>query len=295
MTSNKEFFKEFFDFFNNPNVVTTSYVNDLGVKNSTESFSSYNNINTADLLEAVVVCLVQKGIKSFESKAKEIIKQNGLKALKNEFEKISRNIQDSTKDIAYEEKIDEEKLSNLKYLMNEEDWAEWNESKKYWIKKSRLNKVIKKAIEKGLQTIRISYYDFLKRYSHLYIKSTFLIDKEFMRKFGEEIFDYLLRNDIVDGRFSDFKSFAKGEHFEGHLIFNQPSTLGTFIRVLKEKKLLITGGNYWQYVTINACKIKLGKKTEYSASYMSKTFYKHRNKKVENMLDEIMARFKKME
>lgn len=285
MKNSMYFFDDTFNFFNTSEIEVNKYVDDLDSINKEESFVTYNGINTPEMLTAVILCLFRSGIGLFDSTAKKIIQEKGLKALKIEIEETAINLEKALNNTTYKRKNHTVvKKSELKEQMAEEDWEEWNLAFENLISEKKLNNIIVRAKQEGINLVKKSYYEFVKKYSHLYIKSTFLIDKAFMKEYGKNIYDDLIRENLLDAKYDQFKDFAKGIFFKGSLVFNQPSTLGTFIRILKENGLLKTGGNYWLYVTEEACDIVFEKKGEFSSAYMRKLQKTHRNKKVKNIL-----------
>lgn len=278
-------FQDTLNFFNTGEIEINKYIDDLDPTKKEESFVTYNGINTPEMLEAVSLCLFRSGISLFDAKAKKIIKEKGLKALKNEIEEIASSLERTLNNTTYiRKKSTNIKKSEIKDLMSEEDWKEWNMSLENFISEKKLNSIIVKAKQAGIKLVKKSYYEFVKKYSSLYIKSIFIVERGFYSKFSNEIYYELTTQKLMFGSKEDFDDFNKGNSLNCQLLFNQPSTLGTYIRILKENGLLKTGGNYWLYVTEDACHIVSGKKGQYSSEYMRKLQKTHRNIKVKNIL-----------
>ena len=89
-------------------------------------------------------------------------------------------------------------------------------------------------------------------------KAEFLVDQEFMRESGLELYNALIDSGEMNANFEDFQALCKGGIPQEKIKFKQNSSLTTFITALSDRGVLSTKKHYWTYLANDSCELFTG-------------------------------------
>jgi hypothetical protein len=142
--------------------------------------------------------------------------------------------------------------------MNLQDYLEWKSAVKEGVATPALLTAFNSAVEKVISDFPNRAKELMREFSSELNKAEFLVDKEFMREYGLDLYKALIDSGEMKGKFEDFQVVCKGAIPKEKIQFKQNSSLTTFINGLSDLSVLSTKKHYWTYLANDACKLFTG-------------------------------------
>jgi len=255
MTSTKELFKELIEFCQNCVIQERQYVHDDGDQDPERLIrASLNGLYSAETLKIHIDCLFQRGFTRFKSKARHILKDEGIGKLQAKMYSMSGELTGlcvsvEPKTISYPSIS----FMEIKEGLNSQDYEVWKNSILRGDSTLELTNAYNIFLDEAINNLPGRSKELILEFSHELKKIEFKVDSNFLRDHGKKIYDELIESGEMEANIEDFLSFCKGEKPLEKVKFKHASGLGTFIKLLKDNKVLKTGRFFWSFLADYAC------------------------------------------
>jgi hypothetical protein len=207
----------------------------------------------------VVDCLFQRGFTNFKQQAKRILKEDGVQKLSSTMTYMAGELSTifkkrNTKSVL----LDSISFSDMQSQMNSQDYLVWKSAVKEGVATPALLTAFNSAVEKVISNFPNRSKELMREFSSELNKAEFLVDQEFMRESGLELYNALIDSGEMKAKFEDFQALCKGAIPQVKIKFKQNSSLTTFITVLSDRGVLSTKKHYWTYLANDACELFTG-------------------------------------
>ena len=259
MINTEQIFKELTAFMAELKIEERQYIDDETVVKNKFISSALNGLYTEHAIEVVVDCLFQRGFTNFKPHAKRILKEEGLQKLNSTMsfmagELHTINKKGKSKFIL----LDAISFSEMQPQLNSQDYIDWKTAVKDGVATPALVAAFNSAVEKVISNFLDRSKEMIREFSSELKKAEFLVDQEFMRESGLELYNALIDSGEVKGKFEDFQALCKGANPQVKIKFKQNSSLTTFITALSDRGVLSTKKHYWTYLANDACELFTG-------------------------------------
>lgn len=256
MINTELIFKEFSAFIEKLEIEERQFIDDETSVTSKFITSSLNGLHTKDAIEVVVDCLFQRGFTNFKQQAKRILKEERPQKLTSTMSYMQGELSTifkkrNTKSVL----LDSISFSDMQSQMNSQDYLEWKNAIKDGVATPVLITTFNSAVEKVISNFPNRSKELMREFSSELNKAEFLVDQEFMRESGLELYNALIDSGEMKAKFEDFQALCKGAIPQVKIKFKQNSSLTTFITVLSDRGVLFTKKHYWTYLANDACEL----------------------------------------
>lgn len=256
MINTELIFKEFSTFIEKLEIEERQFIDDETSGSNKFVTAALNGLHTEDAIQVVVDCLFQRGFTNFKQQAKRILKEDGVQKLSSIMSYMAGELSSifkkrNTKSVL----LDSISFSDMQSQMNSQDYLEWKSAVKEGVATPALLTAFNSAVEKVISNFPDRAKELVREFSSELNKAEFLVDKEFMREFGLDLYNALIDSGEMKGKFEDFQVVCKGAIPTEKVQFKQNSSLTTFINALSDLSVLSTKKHYWTYLANDACEL----------------------------------------
>lgn len=259
MINTEQLFKEFSAFIQKLEIEERQFIDDETSVTSKFITSSLNGLYTEDAVQVVVECLFQRGFTNFKQQAKRILKEDGPQKLTSNMSYMAGELHAIYKKGKIKSNLlDSISFSEMQTQLNLQDYQEWKTAVKDGAATPTLITAFNSAVEKVINNFPNRAKELIREFSSELNNVEFLVDQEFMREYGLELYNALIDSGEIKGKFEDFQALCKGAIPKEKIKFKQNSSLTTFITSLKDRDVLTAKKHYWTYLANDACKLFTG-------------------------------------
>jgi hypothetical protein len=259
MINTEQIFKEFSAFIEKLEIEERQFIDDEISGSTKYVTAALNGLNTVDAVEVVVECLFQRGFTNFKHQAKRILKEDGVQKLSSTMSYMAGELSTIFKKGNIKSVLlDTISFSDIQSQLNSQDYLEWKSAVKEGVATPALLTAFNSAVEKVISNFPNRTKELMREFSSELNKAEFLVDKEFMREYGLDLYNALIDSGEMKGKFEDFQVVCNGAIPKEKIQFKQNSSLTTFINALSDLSVLSTKKHYWTYLANDACKLFTG-------------------------------------
>lgn len=259
MINTEQIFKELAAFMEKLELEERQFIDDETSVSSKFITSSLNGLHSEDAVQVVVDCLFQRGFTNFKQHAKRILKEEGQQKLTSTMAYMAGELNTIYKKGKMKSVLmDSISFSEMQTQLNSQDYIEWKTAVKDGVTTPALVASFNSAVEKVIRNFPDRSKELIREFSSELNKAEFLVDQEFMRESGLELYNALIDSGELKGKFEDFQAFCKGAIPQVKIKFKQNSSLTTFITALSDRGVLTTKKHYWTYLANVACELFTG-------------------------------------
>jgi hypothetical protein len=154
--------------------------------------------------------------------------------------------------------LDSISFNEMQTQLNSQDYIEWKTAVSDGVATPVLMTAFNSAVENVISNFPDRSKELIREFSSELNKAEFLVDQEFMRESGLELYNALIDSGEMNANFEDFQALCKGGIPKEKIKFKQNSSLTTFITALSDKGVLSTKKHYWTYLANDACELFTG-------------------------------------
>ena len=259
MINTEQIFKELSAFIEKLEIEERQFIDDETSVVSKFITSSLNGLHSEDAVQVVVDCLFQRGFTNFKQHAKRILKEEGPQKLTSAMSYMAGELnaifkRGKMKSIS----VDSISFSEMQTQLNSQDYIEWKTAVTNGVATPVLMTAFNSAVENVISNFPDRSKELIREFSTELNKAEFLVDQEFMRESGLELYKALIDSGEMNANFEDFQALCKGGIPQEKIKFKQNSSLTTFITALSDKGVLSTKKHYWTYLANDACELFAG-------------------------------------
>ena len=259
MINTEQIFKEFSAFIEKLEIEEREFIDDETSVTSKFIISSLNGLHTEDAIQVVIDCLFQRGFTNFKQHAKRILKEEGPQKLTSTMSYMAGELNTIFKKGRMKSVLlDSISFSEMQTQLNSQDYIEWKTAVTDGATTPILMTAFNSALENVISNFPNRSKELIREYSSELNKAEFLVDQEFMRESGLELYNALIDSGEMKAKFEDFQALCKGVIPQEKIKFKQNSSLTTFITALSDKGVLSTKKQYWTYLANDACELFTG-------------------------------------
>ena len=155
--------------------------------------------------------------------------------------------------------LDSISFSEMQTQLNSQDYIEWKTAVTEGVATPVLMTAFNSAVENVISNFPDRSKELIREFSSELNKAEFVVDPEFMRDYGLELYNALIDSGEMNANFEDFQALCKGGIPQEKIKFKQNSSLTTFIIALSDRGVLTTKKHYWTYLANDACELFTGK------------------------------------
>lgn len=259
MINTEQIFKEFSAFIEKLEIEERQFIDDETSVTSKFITSSLNGLHSLDAVQVVVDCLFQRGFTNFKQHAKRILKEEGPQKLTSAMSYMAGELNAIFKKGKMTSVLlDSISFSEMQSQLNSQDYIEWKTAVKDGVATPALVAAFNSAVEKVVSNFPDRSKELIREFSSELNKAEFLVDQEFMRESGLELYNALIDSGEMKANFEDFQALCKGGNPQVKIKFKQNSSLTTFLNALRDRNILTTKKHYWTYLANDACELFTG-------------------------------------
>lgn len=259
MINTEQIFKEFSAFIEKLEIEERQFIDDETSVRSKFITSSLNGLQTEDAVQVVIDCLFQRGFTNFKQHAKRILKEEGPQKLTSTMSYMAGELNSIFKKGKMKSVLlDSISFNEMQTQLNSQDYIEWKTAVTDGVATPALITAFNSAVENVISNFPGRSKELIREYSSELNKAEFLVDQEFMRESGLELYKALIDSGEMNANFEDFQALCKGGIPQEKIKFKQNSSLTTFITALSDKGVLSTKKHYWTYLANDACELFAG-------------------------------------
>ncbi|MBM3911073.1 MAG: hypothetical protein FJ356_05435 [Thaumarchaeota archaeon] len=259
MINTEQIFKELIAFIEKPRIEERQYVDDETSVINRFITSSINGHHTVHAIEVVVDCLFQRGFTNFKQQAKRILKEKGQQKLTSAMSYMAGELHTIFKRCNMMPILmDSVYFSEMQIMLNSQDYIEWKTAVTDGVTTPVLVTAFSTAVKNVISNFPDRSKELIREFSSELNKAEFLVNQEFMRESGLELYNALIDSGEMNANFEDFQALCKGGIPQEKIKFKQNSSLTTFITALSDKGVLSTKKHYWTYLANDACELFTG-------------------------------------
>lgn len=290
MINTEQIFKELTAFMAELKIEERQYIDDETSAKSKFITSALNGLHTEHAIEVIVDCLFQRGFTNFKPHAKRILKEEGLQKLNSTMSFMAGELhtiykKGKTKFIL----LDAISFSEMQTQLNSQDYIDWKTAVKDGVATPALVAAFNSAVEKVISNFPDRSKELIREFSSQLNKAEFLVDQEFMRDYGLELYNALIDSGEMKANLEDFQALCKGAVPQVKIKFKKASSLGMFIKELENLKLVKLKRNHWTFLAKDACE-EFSK--EFKAGNLISNFKASKNPNISKVFEKIHHKFK---
>lgn len=289
MINTELIFKEFSAFIEKLEIEERQFIDDETSGSTKFVTAALNGLHTEDAIEVVVDCLFQRGFTNFKQQAKRILREDGVQKLAGTMTYMAGELSTifkkrNTKSVL----LDSISFSDMQSQMNSQDYLEWKRAVKEGVATPALLTAFNSAVEKVISNFPNRSKELMREFSSELNKVEFLVDKEFMRVYGLDLYNALVDSGELRANFNDFQSMCRGEKPIEKVKFKKASSLGMFIKELEKRSLIKLKRNYWNFLANDACEEF---SREFKVEHLRSNFQASKNPNVSMAFEKIHHKF----
>jgi hypothetical protein len=173
--------------------------------------------------------------------------------------------------------------------LNSQDYLDWKSAVTEGVATPALLTAFNSAVEKVISNFPDRAKELVREFSSELSKAEFLVDKEFMRVHGLDLYNALIDSGELKANFDDFQSMCRGEKPIEKVKFKKASSLGMFIKELESLSLIKIKRNYWDFLANQACE-EFSK--EFKVEHLRSNLQASKNPNVSRVFEKIRHKFK---
>lgn len=259
MINTEQIFKELSAFIEKLEIEERQFIDDETSVTSKFITSSLNGLHTEVAVQVVIDCLFQRGFTNFKQHAKRILKEEGPQKLTSTMSYMAGELNAIFKKGKMKSVLlDSIAFSEMQTQLNSQDYIEWKTAVTDGVATPVLVTAFNSAVEKLISNFPDRSKELIREFSSELNKAEFLVDQEFMRESGLELYNALIDSGEMNANFEDFQALCKGGIPHEKIKFKQNSSLTTFITALSDRGVLSTKKHYWTYLANDACELFTG-------------------------------------
>ena len=259
MINTEQIFKELSAFIEKLEIEERQFIDDETSVVSKFITSSLNGLHSEDAVHVVVDCLFQRGFTNFKQHAKRILKEEGPQKLTSTMSYMAGELNAIFKKGRMKSVLlDSISFSEMEAQLNSQDYQEWKTAVSDGVATPVLMTAFNSAVENVISNFPDRSKELIREFSSELNKAEFLVDQEFMRESGLELYKALIDSGEMNANFEDFQALCKGGIPQEKIKFKQNSSLTTFITALSDRGVLSTKKHYWTYLANDACELFTG-------------------------------------
>jgi hypothetical protein len=290
MINTEQIFKELTAIMAELKIEERQYIDDETSVTSKFITSALNGLHTEHAIEVIVDCLFQRGFTNFKPHAKRILKEEGLQKLNSTMSFMAGELHTihkkcKTKSIL----LDAISFSEMQSQLDLQDYLEWKNAIKDGVATPVLITTFNSAVEKVISNFPDRSKELIREFSSQLNKAEFLVDQEFMRDYGLELYNALIDSGEMKANLEDFQALCKGAIPQVKIKFKKASSLGMFIKELENLKLVKLKRNHWTFLANDACE-EFSK--EFKAGNLISNFKASKNPNISKVFEKIHHKFK---
>jgi len=282
MINTKQIFKEFSSFIEKLEIEERQFIDDENSLSNKFITSALNGLHTEEAVKIAVDCLFQRGFNNFKQHAKQIIKEDGISKLNTTMSFMAGELITIFKNVKIRSiPFAPISFSEMQTQLNSQDYLDWKSAVKDGVTTPTLMNTFNSVVEKTITNFPERAKELILEFSSELNKAKFMVNKDFMRMHGLDLFNELIASGEMKGKYEDFQSMCKGEIPKEKILFKQKSSISTFV---KELKPMTTSHNYWKFLANDACELFTEK---CDADSLRKNQNKNKNNKVLSAFENI--------
>ena len=259
MINTEQIFKEFSAFIEKLELEERQFIDDENSISTKFITSALNGLHTEDAVQVVVDCLFQRGFTNFKQQAKRILKEEGPQKLTSTMSYMAGELNAIFKKGKMKSVLlDSISFNEMQTQLNSQDYIEWKTAVTEGVPTPVLMNAFNSAVENVISNFPDRSNELIREFSSELNKAEFLVDQEFMRESGLDLYNALIDSGEMKCNFEDFQSLCKGHIPKEKIQFKQNSSIATFITALNDRSLLTTKKHYWTYLANDACELYTG-------------------------------------
>jgi hypothetical protein len=275
MINTKQIFKEFSSFIEKLEIEERQFIDDENSVSNKFITSALSGLHKEEAVKVVVECLFQRGFNNFKQHAKQIIKEDGISKLNTTMSFMAGELITIFKNVKIRSiPFAPISFSEMQTQLNSQDYLDWKSAVKDGVTTPTLMNTFNSVVEKTITNFPERAKELILEFSSELYKAKFMVNNDFMRMHGLDLFNELIASGEMKGKYEDFQSMCKGEIPKEKILFKQKSSISTFV---KELKPMTTSHNYWKFLANDACELFTEK---CDADSLRKNQNKNKNNKV---------------
>jgi hypothetical protein len=289
MINTEQIFKELSAFIEKLEIEERQFIDDETSVASKFITSSLNGLHSEDAVHVVVDCLFQRGFTNFKQHAKRILKEEGPQKLTSTMSYMAGELNAIFKKGKLKSVLlDSISFNEMQTQLNSQDYIEWKTAVTEGVATPVLMTAFNSAVENVISNFPDRSKELIREFSLELNKAEFLVDPEFMRDYGLELYNTLIDSGEMKANFEDFQSMCKGENPIEKVKFKKASSLGMFIKELEKRSLIKLKRNYWDFLANNACE-EFSK--EFKVKHLTSNLQASKNPNVSMAFEKIHHKF----
>lgn len=254
MINTEQIFKEFSAFIEKLEIEERQFIDDETSVVSKFITSSINGLHSEDAVHVVVDCLFQRGFTNFKQHAKRILKEEGPQKLTSTMSYMAGELHTIFKKGKMKSVlIDSISFSEMQTQLNSQDYIDWKNAVTVGVATPALVAAFNSAVENVISNFPDRSKELIREFSSELNKAEFLVDQEFMRESGLELYNALIDSGEMQANFEDFQLMCRGITPIEKVKFKKASSLNMFIKELDNLSLIKLKRNYWNFLANDAC------------------------------------------
>ena len=290
MINTEQIFKELSAFIEKLEIEERQFIDDETSVTSKFITSSLNGLHTEVAVQVVIDCLFQRGFTNFKQHAKRILKEEGPKKLTSTMSYMAGELNAIFKKGKMKSVLlDSISFSEMQTQLNSQDYIEWKTAVTDGATTPVLMTAFNSAVEKLISNFPDRSKELIREFASEMNKAEFLVDQEFMRESGLELYNALIDSGEMRANFEDFQLMCSGSKPIEKVKFKKASSLGMFIKELENLSLIKLKRNYWNFFAKDACE-EFSK--EFKFKNLRSNFQASKNPNVSMAFEKIHHKFK---
>jgi hypothetical protein len=290
MINTEQIFKELITFIEKLEIEELQFIDDETSESIKFVTASLNGLHTENAIEVVIDCFFQRGFTNFKHQAKRILREDGVQKLSSTMTYMAGELSTIFKKGKIKSVLqDPISFSDMQSQMNSQNYLEWKSAVKEGVATPVLLSALNSAVEKVISNFPDRSKELVREFSSELNKIEFLVDKEFMRVHGLDLYNALVDSGELRANFDDFQSMCRGEMPIEKVKFKKASSLGMFIKELDSLSLIKIKRNYWDFLANKACE-EFSK--EFKVEHLRSNLQASKNPNVSRVFEKIRHKFK---
>jgi hypothetical protein len=254
MIKTEQIFKDLIAFIEKPRIEERQYFDDETSVINEFITSSINGHHSVHAIEVVIDCLFQRGFTNFKQQAKRILKEEGPQKLASTMSYMAGELNAIfKKGNMMPILMDSISFSEMEAQLNSQDYQEWKTAVSDGVATPVLMTAFNSAVENVISNFPDRSKELIREFASEMNKAEFLVDQEFMRESGLELYNALIDSGEMQANFDDFQLMCRGITPIEKVKFKKASSLNMFIKELDNLSLIKLKRNYWNFLANDAC------------------------------------------
>jgi hypothetical protein len=254
MINTEQIFKELSAFIEKLEIEERQFIDDETSVVSKFITSSLNGLHSENAIHVVVDCLFQRGFTNFKQHAKRILKEEGPQKLTSTMSYMAGELNAIFKKGRMKSVLlDSISFNEMQTQLNSQDYIDWKNAVKDGVATPALVAAFNSAVANVVSNFPDRSKELIREFSSEMNKLDFLVDQEFMRESGLELYNALIDSGEIKANFEDFQLMCRGKIPIEKVKFKKASSLQMLIKELDNLSLIKLKRNYWNFFAKDAC------------------------------------------